>query len=736
MTSKLQPCKECGHMVSKSAKTCPSCGVSWPAKKGLSFIHWIGIIVFVPTLLMIMFSEPSKVAKVDKIHYDDHGAKKIEIAEKGYPSSNALFSELDSEVGCLSKYSDNKKEDIFNTRYKNKWMTWYGEIDLSESSNVSLNIDGKGTQDLSVEFSDKNAGYNLTKGTFITVKFLMKSAGGCFLPFSGDSAIIIQNENDTAQESKPSQINKADGQNTLERKNDITVADVAQLQLKAMEAERENVVNLKGSSQTFFSENCPKQLAFWQQAAEQRQAIAQSLLAGCYLLGTGTPKDEAQAINWYQKAADQGYALAQSNLGVVYRDGIGLAKDEAQAMLWFRKAAEQGYALAQNNLGFIYANSEGNAKDEAQAVEWYRKAAEQGNAQAQSNLGFMYANGKGIAKDEAQAVAWYRKAAEQGNAEAQNLLKRIESSKATEQGKVEVQANGANSEGIAKNELDEANKQINIVWKSTTKTIRAALLPEQRQWLKQRENDCSLKATSEEPNNIVLQDTIKLHCMAAMTGQRTEELKQKIASITDAQQTTPAPIANKTPLSENQQAPENNQNTLEHIETNERITTTTIQIRNGVGFLPNEDVPFTGKYEKYYPNGQKEQEINWKNGKIDGLSTEWYENGQKSSEANWKGSPNGSMTTWYENGQKKSEGNWKDGKPNGLNTDWYENGQKKSEGNWKNGKFDGLITQWYENGQKSFEANFKNGDEIKGQSTYWDENGQKVSSEQFYKRIK
>jgi hypothetical protein len=109
-----------------------------------------------------------------------------------YPDSNISYIELDSEVGCGSKYSDDKKEDIFNSKYKNHWMTWRGEVVLADAESVSLNIDGKGTQDLSVDFSDKKAGYNLTKGSFINVRFLMSRMGGCFLPFSGKNAIVVE----------------------------------------------------------------------------------------------------------------------------------------------------------------------------------------------------------------------------------------------------------------------------------------------------------------------------------------------------------------------------------------------------------------------------------------------------------------------------------------------------------------------------------------------------------------
>jgi len=88
------------------------------------------------------------------------------------------------------------------------------------------------------------------------------------------------------------------------------------------------------------------------------------------------------------------------------------------------------------------------------------------------------------------------------------------------------------SQAKAKDELDEANKRINIVWNDTTKEIRDALLPEQRQWLKQREDDCALQAVNKEANDMMLQQAIKFGCMAAMTDPRTEELKQKIATMT------------------------------------------------------------------------------------------------------------------------------------------------------------------------------------------------------------
>ncbi|MDY0831430.1 hypothetical protein [Pseudomonas sp. SED1] len=109
-----------------------------------------------------------------------------------YPDSSISYAQANAEVGCKSTYSDQKKDDIFNAKYKDHWMTWSGQVVLLESDEVSLNVDHVGTQDLQVQFADKQAGYNLSKGKELKVRFLMKSGGGCFLPFGGREATVIR----------------------------------------------------------------------------------------------------------------------------------------------------------------------------------------------------------------------------------------------------------------------------------------------------------------------------------------------------------------------------------------------------------------------------------------------------------------------------------------------------------------------------------------------------------------
>ena len=88
-----------------------------------------------------------------------------------------------------------------------------------------------------------------------------------------------------------------------------------------------------------------------------------------------------------------------------------------------------------------------------------------------------------------------------------------------------------------------------------------------------------------------------------------------------------------------------------------------LQEINGVRYEVNSEVGFTGRLVQKYDNGQKRREVNFKDGKKDGVSTEWHVNGQKEFEEHYKdGKRNGLSNSWYENGQKKYERNFKDNK--------------------------------------------------------------------------
>ncbi|GEM_PF-565425 len=131
-----------------------------------------------------------------------------------------------------------------------------------------------------------------------------------------------------------------------------------------------------------------------------------------------------------------------------------------------------------------------------------------------------------------------------------------------------------------------------------------------------------------------------------------------------------------------------------------------------------------GPWTIWYENGQKRSASTYQDGKQEGVWTAWYESGQKKEEGRYEdGKQEGVWIAWYENGQKKEEGTFKDDKLDGRFRTWHENGRKRQESSLKAGKLDGPSTVWYENGQKEEESTFKD-DELDGPSTTWYENGQ------------
>ena len=121
--------------------------------------------------------------------------------------------------------------------------------------------------------------------------------------------------------------------------------------------------------------------------------------------------------------------------------------------------------------------------------------------------------------------------------------------------------------------------------------------------------------------------------------------------------------------------------------------------RNGVYYKVNSETPYSGKSLSFHDNEKKKREVNYKDGKLDGLETNWYENGQKRNEKTFMGGKRMSETNWSENGHKLSQWSSMIGSVDVLETKWYENGNKNYEKTFKDGS---LISkkEWYEDGTK------------------------------------
>jgi TPR repeat protein len=170
-------------------------------------------------------------------------------------------------------------------------------------------------------------------------------------------------------------------------------------------------------------------MAYFRAAEEGDSAEARKDLEKCAHGGNPTAqtfmgivflesKDETAAASWFERAAEQQNAVAESLLATAYFNGRGVSESPRKAVFWARKAAEEGNADAQELLANCYQDGTGVRRNAAEAVNWFRQSAQRGNYDAQFELGEAYRDGDGVKKDCLQAYRWFDAAALQGNTNA------------------------------------------------------------------------------------------------------------------------------------------------------------------------------------------------------------------------------------------------------------------------------------------------------------------------------
>lgn len=108
--------------------------------------------------------------------------------------SEETYVQMDAECGCESANSESKRENIFNSKYKDKWVNYIGIIELIDDDILSINTDLTGLQDVQVKFDNPKEIYDLKIGSYIAVKFVLREQGGCFTSYQGDQGKVISTD--------------------------------------------------------------------------------------------------------------------------------------------------------------------------------------------------------------------------------------------------------------------------------------------------------------------------------------------------------------------------------------------------------------------------------------------------------------------------------------------------------------------------------------------------------------
>ncbi len=114
--------------------------------------------------------------------------------------------------------------------------------------------------------------------------------------------------------------------------------------------------------------------------------------------------------------------------------------------------------------------------------------------------------------------------------------------------------------------------------------------------------------------------------------------------------------------------------------------------------------------KQYWENGNLQSELNYTNGKLNGISTWYFENGRKEQEVFYTYNKlDGPQSRWYPSGTLESRSLYKDGKLEGTALTFDEDGNKATEETYTNDTLDGIFNQWYSSGQLKIHGRYDKG---------------------------
>ncbi len=119
----------------------------------------------------------------------------------------------------------------------------------------------------------------------------------------------------------------------------------------------------------------------------------------------------------------------------------------------------------------------------------------------------------------------------------------------------------------------------------------------------------------------------------------------------------------------------------------------------------------SGKWIKYWPNGNVRSEIIYKNGRTNGAYTTYFQNGKVEEKGEViAGMMKGLYELYWPNGQIRQEKEFNNnGRTEGTVTYYHANGNKELVFESKNGVENGNAIWFFENGEKKKEAVYENG---------------------------
>ena len=114
--------------------------------------------------------------------------------------------------------------------------------------------------------------------------------------------------------------------------------------------------------------------------------------------------------------------------------------------------------------------------------------------------------------------------------------------------------------------------------------------------------------------------------------------------------------------------------------------------KRGLAYEMAGRTPFTGKAYSYFPNGDTQTVVTYKDGILDGEIVSWYAKNKKQLEGRVdKGQKAGVWILYFESGKIKKQTAYSNDIEDGEETFWFENGKLEKQGTYSKGKLNGEI---------------------------------------------
>lgn len=121
--------------------------------------------------------------RIEKANLEKEISELKEVVNRPPEMALISFDELDSIVGCTSKFAEQKKSDLFSEKFKGKWVHFKADIKKIEDSIIYLN--NKSGVGLNVHLLTPGSGYNLLVGDELSITFKLDGMGSCEKPYTG-----------------------------------------------------------------------------------------------------------------------------------------------------------------------------------------------------------------------------------------------------------------------------------------------------------------------------------------------------------------------------------------------------------------------------------------------------------------------------------------------------------------------------------------------------------------------